>query len=506
MSVKGYQVFGNYISSQSVALLAQIVITSNVSINSVIISTDVFTVGNTSSFMFSIISHSCLKIQSISISIGTMQYPNILSNIDSSNITFLQFGGLASFLNASNTQIIGVSIIQNDMWQTQYILASGYLIGSINSNTSLTQIQQVCVQYSIDSLSSNFSQYGAIGVVNGKFSMFNVNIFQQTNNGMFSEFGTIGITQTPCNIQLYQFTIQFIMNMNLGINVSSLIGSQLASEWYVRNININNSYIVGVRAGLVSGQTCNKGQLYNITIISSNVYSNATTYHSFAAAVIGFVQPYSQIQYKYIQVASTNINITSIVNWNCHAGTIIGELQPFAIVNISNIIIYNTSVSTNTNKTEPYAGGFVGKQLINTSISIDESQISYSNISAQQNYNDISFAGSYIGYSYASVHLVNISCVSVNIQCKAENQSWAGGIIGQMILTNVTVFAAKNITIQNINVQSSAQYFYAKLMVNFVEYGTYQITNSSTSGQNIINDIQVNNCLDIININTENGC
>ncbi|CAL6022904.1 Hypothetical_protein [Hexamita inflata] len=415
----------------------------------------------------------------------------------------MQFGGIISFINNSLTQIIGISINQNDFWQTQYIFASGYLLGKINSTETIF-IQQVCIQYSINSLNSNFSQFGAIGAVDGTLTICNVNVFYYTLNGIFNEIGTIGITHSSSNIDISYFIIQWEMNNNYGINVSTLVGSQLAFNWVINHICINNSNIVGVRTGLISGQASNIGIIQNIIIVQSQTESNGTIYHAFSAAVIGFVASQSKIAFKDINIQSSNVSVFSVQLWNSHAGTIIGELQSISSVTMQNIQLYNITINTNANVSVPYSGGFVGKQLVSNNITIKESSISNSRISAIQQFNNISFSGSYIGQTYAAVYLFNTNSESILILCKADIQCWAGGIVGQF--NGTTLLQANNVTIVNTNITGHALYIGAKIVGNYNAVGTLQITNSSTKGVNIINEIQVLNCLDIININSQNGC
>ncbi|CAL6024208.1 Hypothetical_protein [Hexamita inflata] len=294
------------------------------------------------------------------------------------------------------------------------------------------------------------------------------------------------------------------MNNNYGINVSTLVGSQLALNWIISHICINNSNIVGVRTGLISGQASNIGYIQNIIIVQSQTESNGTIYHTFSAAVIGFVASQSKIAFRDINIQSSNVSVFSVQLWNSHAGTIIGELQSTSSVTVQNIQLYNMTINTNANVSVPYSGGFVGKQLGSNNITIKESSISNSRISAIQQFNNISFSGSYIGQTYAAVYLFNTNSESMLILCKAETQCWAGGIVGQF--NGTTLLQANNVTIVNINIIGHALQIAAKIVGNYNAVGTLQITNSSTKGVNIINEIQVLNCLDIININSQNGC
>ncbi|CAL6033446.1 Hypothetical_protein [Hexamita inflata] len=248
----------------------------------------------------------------------------------------------------------------------------------------------------------------------------------------------------------------------------------------------------------------------NIVIFKSQIESNGTKYHAFSGAVIGWIAPQSYVLFKYLEITSCEINVFSVQQWNSHAGALIGELQFSSIVSIFNIQIENTSIITNANISVSYSGGFVGKQLINTNMTIQDSQITNSNISAIQQYYNISFSGSYIGQTFAVVFLQNTSSESIQILCKAETQSWAGGIIGQFntSITTTTILQVNFVIIQNINITSQSIQIGAKMVGNYYEIliGTIQITNSFTKGVNFLNEIQVSNCLDIISIDSQNGC
>ncbi|CAL6028633.1 Hypothetical_protein [Hexamita inflata] len=504
LSIKGYQIFGSYYSINTVALVAQIVKISNVTISSVVINTTVFTVGNASSLMFSKITSSHIKIQSVMMSIGTVVNPNKIEAIATSQSNYMQYGGFISFTELSQIIILDITVQQNDIWQTQYVFGSGQLIGQISGNTSVANVKHLCILYSFDSFNTRVQQFGIIGIIAGKCSAISVQIMYQILNGIFNMCGTFGLTENQSNVLLSNFNVQFTMGNSNNDQVSALVGSLTASQWQINKILINNSCLYGIKTGLVSGLAQNSGEMHNIIIIQSNTFSNGTVYHAFSGTVMGYIGSNTEIFVNQLSITSSTIEVFSVDQWNSHAGSIVGELQSYTSVTIQNIQIQGVNIVTNSNISVSYAGGFVGKSFINNNLTIQSSSITNSNISASQNQNSNAYSGGYVGLQgYAILNIFDSNCQNVYVQCKAQSESWAGGLVGQLLASKL--FQLNNVVISNITISSQASTMTAKIVANYVS-GTLQITKSQSTGTNTINSVNMLNCLDITNINSQSGC
>ncbi|CAL6116081.1 Hypothetical_protein [Hexamita inflata] len=502
LNIQSYQVFGSYFSSNSIALISYYVLLSQVSVKYLVFDLVNFTTGNCSSYLIFNTVTSKIRIQSMQLLQQYLNQYNIISTISSSSTNQFQFGGVVTSSTDSQININDITLSLNDIWKTQFVYSSGQLIGEIIGNYSSTSIKQLCFRYSLDSQGTNFSQFGSIGQIEGKFVMNQANIQYQTIQGIFNEFAIIGITNTQSWVQLYNFDIQLIMNDNAGLNVSALVGYQMALNWSIYEIYINNSQIFGVRTGLITGQACNNGSIFNIQIEFSQAQSNGTIYHAYSGAITGFVLPQAQILYYYITIVSTNINIFSQLEWNSHAGGIIGEINIQSYINITNSQIKSVSVVTKANVSVVFSGGLVGKVF--QQLSIKNSQIINSNLSSTQL--KVGYSSGFIGYVQMGcqpiIYLINSTCQNVNLVINANQSATVGGMVGEMVQAQ---FQANNVTISNINFIIVAPQINAKITFNYFQ-SSISILNSSTYGTNILNNNIIQNCVLLTNIDSQNGC
>ncbi|CAL5985462.1 Hypothetical_protein [Hexamita inflata] len=509
MSIKGYQIFGSFYSSQCVALGAQISLTSYISISAVIINPNVFTVGNQSSFILSQINNCKVKIQSIIIIIISGNQPNIITSISSNNITYMQFGGIVATINASYTQINGVTYNSFEQWQTQFTNNSGQLVGAIYFNSSILNIYKICLNLNISS--NKCDSFGIVGLSEGSIYLHLSIIQYNTLNGTYNSFGTVGnITSTCLNATFSNLQIQMIMAFSVFGRVAAMNGIQKAQNWSVDSINIQNTTTSGQHAGVLLGYAMNNGSINNIVIMRSQVsvsVNNGT--NACGGIVLSWAGPYkailvfnnlllvnSQVQADSQQTLEFTQTQVSML------GSIIGEMYQN-----SKVQVIQTSQSNTIIQSSPHlvanAGGIVGNVFEQFTI-INSTQ---ENCSIIINGNSFARAGGYIGE--VAIGTVNQVIVIQNSQynkfimtVNAINYTYVSGFVG---LLNPTTLQITNVTISNIIITSQGQVITAKLTVNY-GVGSIITQNSVVSlGVNTINAITQQNC-QFVSLVSQSGC
>ncbi|CAL5999710.1 Hypothetical_protein [Hexamita inflata] len=424
----------------------------------------------------------------------------------------MQYGGLIAILISSNVQIKDITFQQFDQWTTSYTQLSGQIIGFINGKQNRVQIKQLCFDYRLQSNANtnSFYGFGLIGYVEGIIQMQSANInYEALNQGVFNEFGSIGITSNNCeSALLHEIYIQFKMANNYGQNISSLVASQLATNWSVNEISINNSCVIGVRTGFISGQAQNNGTVENIQIYSSLSYANGTVYHSFSASIIGFTEIYTQIYIVYVNTIKTNVSSISNSGWCALAGVVIGEQQPGGKLYIKNILVNNSIILANATVDYSCSGGIIAKLF--SVVVMQNCNVTNTVINSSQQSQNVSFSGSFVSFVSQSYIAGLPSQLQINacnsdkthIFSKADNISYSGGIVGY---SYISILEVNNVIVCNIVIIGQSLQIQSKITANYY-LSTVQILNSQSFGMNIINNVQVGNCVLINNINSQSGC
>ncbi|CAL6082303.1 Hypothetical_protein [Hexamita inflata] len=507
LNIQSYQVLGKYISQQRIALVAGDISNSNVSIQYYLFNISSFSIGNLSSYMISNSSQSTVSLKQIFITKVNLNLQNSISSISSSTNNQMQFGGFIAISISSKVYIKDVTFQQYDLWTVSFTQLSGQIIGLIKGVQSKIQIQQLCVDYQLYSNAStnSFYGFGLIGYVEGVIMMKNANInYKVLSQGLFNEFGSIGITSNNCqNIKLNDMYIQFKMENNYGYNISSLIASQLATNWSIYEITINNSCVIGVRTGFISGRAYNNGTIENIQVFSSLSYANGTLYHSFSASIIGIIEMYAQIKLIYVKTIKINVSSISSSGWCALAGTIIGEQQPSGKLIITNILVNDSIVLAKATVDYSCSGGIISKLF--GQVIIQYCNVTNTTINSSQQLQNVSYAGSFVSYvlNTGSTQLQVNTCYSnsTNIFGKADNISYVGGMVGY---SHNSIIDVSNVVILNIFIMGQSLQIQSKITVNYY-LGTIQIVNSQSLGINVINNAQVGNCV-FNNIYSQSGC
>ncbi|CAL6006436.1 Hypothetical_protein [Hexamita inflata] len=162
--ITGYQVLGEYNSSQTVVMISILVNAATVIANQINFRPSVYNVGNCSSYLFSIaFSTSMIIISNVAIITGNSSNFQLLGSISTSSSIFYQFGGIVSLINGASTININYVIFDSfSQFSSGYVSKSGFLIGNANSASYTITINNVCLQQNMTS-AKEFNNFGLIG-------------------------------------------------------------------------------------------------------------------------------------------------------------------------------------------------------------------------------------------------------------------------------------------------------------------------------------------------------
>ncbi|CAL5997329.1 Hypothetical_protein [Hexamita inflata] len=158
-------------------------------------------------------------------------------------------------------------------------------------------------------------------------------------------------------------------------------------------------------------------------------------------------------------------------------------------------------MSTSNTTGNAYAGGIIGKiqnngQIINVQLN---------NITLKGDGKINSRVGGLVGFltdlSEASITLKNNIISQISLVSKSQQYSYVAGVIGHSVNTTIKI---DNLNLRNVTIWGYGSYI-QKMLYIYYQNGTYQINDMIASGINLINGIQLNNCI-FTNIISENGC
>ncbi|CAL5975758.1 Conserved_hypothetical protein [Hexamita inflata] len=398
ITISNYYVMGVFQSSSTVALGIMTCKFANITINNLIFAPEVYIIGNQSSYIFSFVNQSQIYVYQVSVVQNIQQqqsqYLQQLTQIQSSDSVFFQYGGLCA--QATNTMLTFINIlydIQNSI-TTQFIHDSGVIIGQTFSNFSQIYLQSVCAQYKVQS-SATTRQYGVIGSVEG-------------------------------NITIQQFSI------NLNVQVSLL-------------------YRFGIVGYIFQNIEKNYSTLENIIITSYSTQNPSTLRSSYdVAPLIG--RNDQNIVLNFVQV----INGSILGCWQISG--LIGYVESGLYRQINSCLVYNTTI--------------VG----------------------QQN------CGGLIGYTYKIQNVSIQNCNVSNSTIGSTANIYGGGLIGNALQSNVIIV---NIKIQSVSILGQSSY---TLLLGINNGSSFLLTNSSSEGNNFINNKLIQNCIILSNPSSQNGC
>ncbi|CAL6066481.1 filamentous_hemagglutinin N-terminal domain-containing protein [Hexamita inflata] len=379
LNISGYQVLGSYQSSYTVAMIGLSVVSANVNVNQVSFSPSLYNVGNGSSYLFgtTAATASTFVINNLAVTIGSSSNYLVLGSIASTASSQYQIGGIIISLSSGSN--LNVNNYMHDCFQTfstTFVNQSGFLVGSVKSNTSSITIQNVCFQQNMTSNSATFNSFGLIGESIGNIILKNAKITLSVQGKSYNNFGVIGFQSS--SIVGIKNLISFVGTIpGTGNYVGSIFGWESALNCTVQDTNITCDINTRYYIGGIFGTQYNNGTIINATIYKSNV----------AGTVGGFI----------------------------------GWLQTGANTTLINSTLAQTSLTSTS-----LIGGVIGWQEISSNTTLIDSTISTSNISGVS-------VGGIIGYCQSSLYMKNSKIVQVRITIVqiSNQQTYYGIVVGR---------------------------------------------------------------------------
>ncbi|CAL6102459.1 Conserved_hypothetical protein [Hexamita inflata] len=266
-NMSGYQVLGNYVSTQTVAMISTNINATTVNVNQVCFNPNNFNVGNSSSYLFSVVSSvTTFVINNLTIIIGGNSNFLLLGSISTSSSYCYNFGGIIAYHSASFTSVNNVILDSYQKFSTNYVSTSGFLFGSV-STSSMIMINNVCLQQNMTS-TTIYNQFGIIGFNSGKISIKNVQVTFSSQGTQFTYFGIVG-QQSSTNAEFINLITFVSVSLTIGGNyIGFVIGQELS-----KNCSIYNLSVVG---NLSTCNTQNTGGFFGTQEYANNLIQNSS--------------------------------------------------------------------------------------------------------------------------------------------------------------------------------------------------------------------------------------
>ncbi|CAL5991053.1 Growth_factor receptor cysteine-rich domain superfamily [Hexamita inflata] len=468
LNIKGYQILGNYSSSNTISLgVCYVESSSQIDVKYINIIPLSFTCGNLSSYLFSNVILCSILMNHINIQIGNDEYFNLISQISTNITNPMQFGGIICNEMNTTANISDVTLNIVEQWKTQNVNNSGYILGNVIH--SQNKIKTVCSKEYLTS-NSYFASFGLVGSHNGILSISNIQSQLFMSTGDFDYLGTLGYANgSSCIVYNIQTSLQVPTN-NSGIFVGVLISYILAENWSVTNIIINNSHIYSkLLTGLV------------VSYINSGIFSQ-------------------------IQIYSSSSNSSGTYNWALSGG-LFGDSKGLSLQNtlqqiaINECYFENNSIFSNNSVIQATSGGIIGDSHDNN-VSIQNVQLKFFDLSSYGSAQYTQSTG-LIAFLYnASVEINNAQISNINLLTKNQYSAFASAFISQTSYYNVSISNSK---VSNIQIYISGTPIRAGIIFCDAP-SVLTATGLSSEGTNKINGAAVNNCGNIQTFNAQNGC
>ncbi|CAL6005276.1 Hypothetical_protein [Hexamita inflata] len=310
--------------------------------------------------------------------------------------------------------------------------------------------------------------FGLIGFVYGSLQLNSAQIYVNINNGLFNYFGIIGYAYGS-STQMINVNIQTQILNNQGYCVGTLAGSLKSGSIKLQLIDIVNSYVSGCHLIGLAVALLYSGTVSQVTSTSSQVYCLSLSNSSWRGAYVG----------------------------------IIGE--SFQKLEIQMFIVFNISIESYSNQNWAISGGIVGDTHSSPTI-IQKSSVQMSQISAQGPVVTSISSGGLVGYIYdSSIIVSNVQVQNTNISGSSQTTIiLCGGFFSAIRNQTTTIY---NSTIYSIIIKTEGQNIVVGVLIG-TDRSLIQplITNNVySSGQNVINEILIENCENIEYL-TLSGC
>ncbi|CAL6021714.1 Conserved_hypothetical protein [Hexamita inflata] len=354
LKIAGYQVLGDYISTQTVALICINILIANVNINQISFKPSTFNVGNCSSYLFgnilSTTSTVILIINNITVLIGSNQNFILMASISSSSSNYYLFGGITAIINsASLVSVDNVIIDSYQKFSSSYVSNSGFLVGFVLVGSSAIMLKNLCIQQDITS-TTDFSLSGIIGRNSGNTTIQCASITISAQGLYFGNFGIVGHQyQNSIYAEVIDLKTSLYVSSSTGQGVGVIFGYENANNCTIQNTNViegNISSYYGIQqvGGIIGWlNSC-------IVILNSSISNTNITGQIYIGGIIG----------GQSSNANTSILVFSIQNTEIFGSSSLGGVIG---VQSSNVIIINSSISNTNLSGSDCVGGIIGQCL-----------------------------------------------------------------------------------------------------------------------------------------------
>ncbi|CAL6034877.1 Hypothetical_protein [Hexamita inflata] len=403
--VKGYQVCGQYQSTNLAALGCFSSNASIIKVSQLNVMPSVFEVGNQSSFLFSSVNASTVDLLRIHITQGAAAAIVTRTSIATSNVTYFQFGGLVCQISNSSIVISQLASLSYVKYGTQFVNNSGALVGVFQSPGASCSVSTVNITGLVSGTSAASlllaNQSGVAGIASGNVTFANSFFSLRSDLCSLGQFGLVSFIDV-CNLASFmnialqlQITSQlpsFTQITSYQSGISSVICVSNAVKTYIFSVNVSNSTLtssyfsgglVGVastlyilnsqiqQSNLTSGsqQSASSGALVcaaSILFVKQSLLSNlnvfSSAYSRFAsyAGVASMVSQNSQIELLVLQNSGL---FSSSIYLTAYSG-LLSSLSETGTCYLNNVQIRNdnfTAQSTNS-VTGAFAAIWNGKE------------------------------------------------------------------------------------------------------------------------------------------------
>ncbi|CAL6113903.1 Conserved_hypothetical protein [Hexamita inflata] len=443
LTISNYQIVGSYSSEGCVAFIALLSQNSQQQINSVNLLVSQFNVGNSSSYLLSIVNGSDIALTNILVQIQDFHSNLFLNSIITTAKNYYLFGGLLSL--SQNTQIVIQSVIYDCSQQISPIFVNdtGFMIGRSIGQLNSILCQKICF-YQVINNKANFNLSGIFGRIEGSIELQQSQIFIQ-GTGFFCYFGTFGEIITK-NATVNDVIIAMTLQNNNGFIISPLIAHQHSTNCTVINVIVQNSNIQsGDKVGGILGHSCN--QVFVQSVVLQNVSIKA---RNCIGGIIG------QTNSQYISILNS-----SVLNSNIEASSSLS-----AMIGSCSSIYFSSTLILISNCT-----------LLNDALKATRQ------------------CGSFVGFQNSTTKVIQCQITNINI----TSVQYAGGISGFVNSSSLTI---QNTEIASIIIICTSNF---GITIGYQTNSTFAFETVSSIGMNYINDVQQLNCPLITDISI-NSC
>ncbi|CAL6012793.1 Parallel_beta-helix repeat [Hexamita inflata] len=368
------------------------------------------------------------------------------------NITLI--GSVSGVMNIAGYQILGVYQSSSCMAMITLEMASTTL--------SVTQLNFMpsefnsgnCSSFMLSSVSSSTVSFSYVSIILGNETNYLIaNQIESINYTTYYQFGGIVCILTNASIMANQI---------------------ISNSYQVYNSNYS------LRCGLFIGFAPYNGG--NINIYNVCLQQSITSdYKIQQSGIIGFLNPSTSIQNTNI---IQNISCTILQGFGI-VGFIAPQNQYCKITNLKSTVHIQSSMNGIVSAVYANLRSLNGS-IINATIINSDIQVNY-------------YAGGLIGYLYK----IPVSVINSSVkQSKVINtHNCSGGFFGYSVFSNITII---NSTIDSNNI--SAPLYYGILIGGDLGGNIFDFTNSSSIGNNFINNNLISNCANFLNFWSVTQC